>query len=659
MTGATITWNTSGEAGNSIVDYGTSDSLGYIEGDMDESVTSHSVTLSGLTPEILYYYQVRTQDAAGNSDPDDNSGNYYTFTTLGDTTPPTLSVAPTEDVIADTSASIVWTTNEDSTTQIYYGATPAFGSQTTLDSNLTKIHSAYITGLTAETKYYYWIESKDADGNTLQSDNNYSFTTVEASGQVVVARRIYVQPTVTTDTAAPSIDNITVDSVARSQATITWNSSEDATSLIEYGTDDTYGSIAGDYNADDRDHEVKLSNLFSGSKYYFRVISQDGSGNKTVSEQYDFATETALVDTDGVEVEEQQLIEQVVSIFEKFTNPYSFASVSQALEEMAQRIISAPLIASDYPIITPGENSVEISWITDKKANSLIGYVPADQYVPGSDNPYLITAGNADEQVTSHKVTITGLISDELYHFVIKSKPEVGPEAISEDTTFRTKSVRPEIINLRLASRTEDSAVFAWDTNILTRSNLEYTNLATTETLTQGEVIFKKRHEFELQNLNHGTSYELDLEVTDEYGNVVVSPTVNFTTSADQVEPEILQVNTDSTLYPGKTTKIQTIISWKSNEPAKGQVFWQEGIAEGVTVTAEKQEDIYGVNHIAVITKFKPATVYKFWIEAEDAFGNKAKSKNFTVLTPEKTETVFEMIVDNLQETFGWTQMFK
>jgi len=56
------------------------------------------------------------------------------------------------------------------------------------------------------------------------------------------------------------------------------------------------------------------------------------------------------------------------------------------------------------------------------------------------------------------------------------------------------------------------------------------------------------------------TSYELILDVIDEYGNIVSSPNINFTTSADEVAPEILQVNTDSTLYPGKTTKIQTII---------------------------------------------------------------------------------------------------
>jgi len=659
MTGITITWDTD-ESSNSIVDYGIStSSLGSLGGNVDDATTTHSVSLSGLSANTTYYFQVRSQDIAGNSDPDDNSGSYYTFTTTADTTEPAVS-SVSADVSADDAVSIVWTTDEDATTKVYYGTTISYGSETTLDSNYTKIHSVSIGSLNAETTYYYKVESIDAAGNTTVDDNNgsgYSFTTEQAYG--VVGRRIYVPVESDTDQSAPSIDNLRIENIARSTADILWNTSESASSLVEYGTTEEYGNIAGDYNPDERDHEVQLTNLFSGTKYYYRVISQDASGNRTVSNQGEFTTETALVDTEGVEVGEQALIEQVVSIFEKLTSPYSFASISNALEEMAQRIISAPTVAGDYPIVTVGQDSVEIRWITDKNSNSLVGYVLDSQYSPGAENPYLITVGDTEEMVTDHRVNITGLSPDTLYHFVIMSNPEVGPGITTEDATFRTNPVRAEIINLRLASRTEDSATFAWDTNILTRSNLEYTNLATGEILTQGEIVFKKAHEFELQNLNHGTSYELVLEVIDEYGNTVTSPTVTFTTSADQVAPEILQVNTDSTLYPGKTTKIQTIISWKSDEPAKGQVFWQEGIAEGVPVQAGLIEEVYGINHISVITKFKPATVYKFWIEAEDAFGNRAQSKSFTVLTPEKTETVFEMIVDNLQETFGWTNMFK
>jgi len=76
---AAITWNTD-ENSNSIVNYGTTTVLGSTASDT-AMVTSHSVTLTGLSAEIIYYYEVQSTDASGNTATDDNSGSYYTFTT--------------------------------------------------------------------------------------------------------------------------------------------------------------------------------------------------------------------------------------------------------------------------------------------------------------------------------------------------------------------------------------------------------------------------------------------------------------------------------------------------------------------------------------------------------------------------------------------------
>jgi hypothetical protein len=45
-------------------------------------VTNHSISISGLSASRLYYYQVVSRDAAGNTATDDNHGALYTFTTL-------------------------------------------------------------------------------------------------------------------------------------------------------------------------------------------------------------------------------------------------------------------------------------------------------------------------------------------------------------------------------------------------------------------------------------------------------------------------------------------------------------------------------------------------------------------------------------------------
>ncbi|HXI41409.1 MAG TPA: Ig-like domain-containing protein, partial [Bryobacteraceae bacterium] len=76
-TGATITWTTN-EAANSQVAYGLTSSYGSTSALNPTLVTSHSVTLSGLSASTTYHYQVLSQDAQGNLT---RSGD-FTFTTL-------------------------------------------------------------------------------------------------------------------------------------------------------------------------------------------------------------------------------------------------------------------------------------------------------------------------------------------------------------------------------------------------------------------------------------------------------------------------------------------------------------------------------------------------------------------------------------------------
>jgi hypothetical protein len=111
----------------------------------------------------------------------DDSGNIespaagVTVTVQGDATAPTIS-AVTATSISSAGATITWTTNEPSTSQVQYGLTTSYGSSTTLDNTLVTSHSQTITGLTANTTYNYRVLSKDAVGNQATSAN-FGFTT--------------------------------------------------------------------------------------------------------------------------------------------------------------------------------------------------------------------------------------------------------------------------------------------------------------------------------------------------------------------------------------------------------------------------------------------------------------------------------------------------
>ncbi|MBI4725928.1 S8 family serine peptidase, partial [candidate division TA06 bacterium] len=82
---ADIKWTTS-EAATSTVYYDTLTSVGKKITDADQDipageVLSHVITLKGLTPNRLYYYDVESKDHAGNMVRDNNGGRHYTFTT--------------------------------------------------------------------------------------------------------------------------------------------------------------------------------------------------------------------------------------------------------------------------------------------------------------------------------------------------------------------------------------------------------------------------------------------------------------------------------------------------------------------------------------------------------------------------------------------------
>jgi hypothetical protein len=111
------------------------------------------------------------KDAAGNS----RTSLAITVTVSNDTTPPVISgVAAT--AITTAAASIVWTTNRNSDSQVDYGVTTAYGSSSALDATAVTSHSVPLGSLTATTTYHARVRSRDAAGN-LAVSGDFAFTT--------------------------------------------------------------------------------------------------------------------------------------------------------------------------------------------------------------------------------------------------------------------------------------------------------------------------------------------------------------------------------------------------------------------------------------------------------------------------------------------------
>jgi hypothetical protein len=187
-----------------------------------------------------------------------------------DTTPPVISSIASSGVTSS-GATVTWTTNEGSDTQVEYGTTTAYGASTTLNPAMVTSHSAQLSGLAANTLYHYRVRSKDAAGNLAISADR-TFTTAAA------------------DTQAPVITSIASSGVTSSGATVTWTTNEGSNTQVEYGTTTAYGASTTLNTTMVTSHSAQLSGLAANTLYHYRVKSRDAAGNLATSADGTFTT---------------------------------------------------------------------------------------------------------------------------------------------------------------------------------------------------------------------------------------------------------------------------------------------------------------------------------------------------------------------------------
>jgi len=114
--------------------------------------------------------QVRSADQARHV-----SGLSNAQVVVRDTQAPVISSVGASNIAA-TSATIAWSTNENSDSKVDYGPTTSYGS-TTSDTTLVTSHSIDLTGLSGHTTYHYRVRSEDAAGNEAACGDYTSTTT--------------------------------------------------------------------------------------------------------------------------------------------------------------------------------------------------------------------------------------------------------------------------------------------------------------------------------------------------------------------------------------------------------------------------------------------------------------------------------------------------
>jgi hypothetical protein len=257
-TGAVILWETD-EPADGLVEVGITTNYGTTAADGSFRL-EHSLPLSGLRPDTLHHFRVRSADPSGNS----ATGGDLTFRTLSegaapDRTPPAILAVEVTGV-SDTRAVVIWKTDELASGEVEYGRTMEYGLRASDPAYLLG-HSIVLEGLKPSTEYHLRVKSTDVSGNGPSASADFRFTT--ASGP---------------DRTAPAVSEVRVLLVNSTGATISWRTDEPAMSLVEYGADAFYGRTRTS-RLFVLNHSVQLTGLSPGTLYHFRVSSTDPAGN--------------------------------------------------------------------------------------------------------------------------------------------------------------------------------------------------------------------------------------------------------------------------------------------------------------------------------------------------------------------------------------------
>jgi peptidoglycan hydrolase-like protein with peptidoglycan-binding domain len=269
--GATITWTTS-ERANAKVEIGLSTNYGTTFSGGSNNL-SHSVAVTGLQSNKLYYYRVKSTDSEGNT----TTSLQGSFTTLS-TTPAVDTTAPVISgmAVAKTANSLTytWTTNEDATATLRYRPPSGAWVSVSHSSPRGRTHTIRVPDLTALTHYESEIFVTDIAGNvsviTRRTDETLAGSDPATSPST----------SPTADTTAPTF-TVRVFNITSSSFSLEWTSNEPVTAFARYKAPS--GAWIEPFFASGTGlvHTVSIGGLAPATTYLSEIWVVDAAGNQS------------------------------------------------------------------------------------------------------------------------------------------------------------------------------------------------------------------------------------------------------------------------------------------------------------------------------------------------------------------------------------------
>lgn len=443
---ATVRWETAVNAVSSI-EYGITEAYGLVL-EVDESYcTNHYAVVAGLEQETDYHFRVRCEDATG----DIVSSDDRMFRTKhpSDDHLDIYKVMP--KYIGTEGAIIGWMSNLPASSRVEYGPTDEYGLEV-FDGAYVTSHAVELSDLEENTTYHYRVTSESEYGLVSVSDD----------------------ATFTTGLSPLEILDFEIESGVLA-LTVNWTTNRPSDSRVEYGEDNSYGSVTPLSPELVTEHSVLIDDLLPSELYHVRAWSIDdwghaaSSGDRTGTTlppaldiyslvvtdigittarvefqtsnaaqclvEYGFGDSLALatpeepdpVVSHGFDLE--GLVPGASHVYRVVaTDCYGQGATSDVASFETQPVeIQIPPSITELAVHGISASTARLAWTTDRPATSEVQYGFTADYSSSVYDPAM---------TTDHEVILTGLDLESVYHFRVASEDEDGLRTETDDDTF-------------------------------------------------------------------------------------------------------------------------------------------------------------------------------------------------------------------------------
>jgi hypothetical protein len=531
----------------------------------------HQLVIIGLSPNTAYPVIAEVFDEQGNGS---TVSQPLVVTTLPapDLNAPVIQLIPMVIDISDTQATVIWTTDEASTSGVSYNDGERY--HVVSDGHYVKQHLMPLTDLTPETTYNLTVSSTDRHGNGPTTSLPISFTTLaspDTTAPIIIG--------------SPLIQNITHQNVV-----IRWSTNESATTRLVIGTSPNALDQIETKNGLGTKHNLSVTGLEPDTIYYFQVQTSDAEGNLAMSEIMSFRTKVRGHKGD-------------------------------------------PHFMSDVEILKLTSSQLTVDWVTDVNADarlvctSVAGTLEVSDAKRTKKHTLTLTGlqANTTYACTAYSTDHQGYTASQLIDGGIVTS--TNDQSNSQFNAAEADTAPPVTTATPVVESFGEIATLTLLTDELSVALVEYRLDGTTNWQAIGAQALMQSHLFLLYGLTPNSDYQLRYVLADIEGNQTQSQLINFNSGSlanlplpDFAEqPTVNFISTDS-----------AEIQWTNSLSAFGQVSYGRSVDELLDKEANVDADI---NHQVILAKLDPATIYYAQVTVFNLLGETVSSAFVSFVT--------------------------